>query len=338
MATVITTGLRAVLRLGSRGSAVGQLQTMLNAASVLDRPRAGLTVDESFGPATDAAVRRFQSQERLTADGVVGPATWAALDRRYGGGSPSPSPQPTPAPNVPGAPPLLESTTSPAARTLYLRIDLGNGAASKTGVFLPPSFSPAASSVDVILYLHGHNESGGIDRTWAKPAFRLREALAGSGVNRNVILVAPTLGGHSEAGRLSTGGGDGYIETVLAGVRAHGGGAGGVGSVMLACHSGGGWPMLMMARRMAGHRLRECWGFDCLYNSGDVGWIDWARANPASRLYVHYAGSTADNSRRIAGLARSAGLSNVVIEQAATPVHNDVPLAHFAARLRAAKW
>jgi N-acetyl-anhydromuramyl-L-alanine amidase AmpD len=36
-------------------------------------------IDESFGPATRSAVIAFQRSKRLTADGFVGPKTWAAL-------------------------------------------------------------------------------------------------------------------------------------------------------------------------------------------------------------------------------------------------------------------
>jgi hypothetical protein len=56
-----------------KGGAVERLQTWLNDLGY------GLTVDHAFGPKTDAAVRQFQQAQGLTADGIVGKQTWAAL-------------------------------------------------------------------------------------------------------------------------------------------------------------------------------------------------------------------------------------------------------------------
>ena len=77
-----------VLRRGSRGAAVGRLQTFLKKTGDYSG-----TIDNSFGPATDAAVRRYQGRVGLAQDGSVGPATWAAINagQGLGGGAPAPS-------------------------------------------------------------------------------------------------------------------------------------------------------------------------------------------------------------------------------------------------------
>lgn len=60
---------RPTLRRGARGDLVKQLQTKLQVG-----------VDGNFGPATEAALRQFQRDNRLVPDGIVGPRTWAALE------------------------------------------------------------------------------------------------------------------------------------------------------------------------------------------------------------------------------------------------------------------
>lgn len=57
-----------VIRRGSRGDAVVALQMIL-----------GLPADGMFGPMTEAAVIAFQHKHQLLPDGVVGRATWAAI-------------------------------------------------------------------------------------------------------------------------------------------------------------------------------------------------------------------------------------------------------------------
>ncbi|MFE2021872.1 penicillin-insensitive murein endopeptidase [Streptomyces sp. NPDC059499] len=58
---------------GNRGSDVVALQHLLAAHG---RP---VTVDGAFGSGTQSAVVGFQQSKGLTADGIVGPATWGAL-------------------------------------------------------------------------------------------------------------------------------------------------------------------------------------------------------------------------------------------------------------------
>lgn len=61
------------LREGSSGETVKRLQVALNANG------ASLNVDGDFGPATKAALKKFQADRGLVSDGICGPQSWAAL-------------------------------------------------------------------------------------------------------------------------------------------------------------------------------------------------------------------------------------------------------------------
>lgn len=56
------------LKLNSTGTDVRTLQQYL-----------GITVDGQFGPKTEAAVRKYQTEHNLVADGIVGAKTWASI-------------------------------------------------------------------------------------------------------------------------------------------------------------------------------------------------------------------------------------------------------------------
>jgi peptidoglycan hydrolase-like protein with peptidoglycan-binding domain len=64
---------KVVLRNGMTGGEVKMLQVGLNAKGYR------LVSDGIFGPATDNAVRQFQTDRGLQVDGIVGPRTWSAL-------------------------------------------------------------------------------------------------------------------------------------------------------------------------------------------------------------------------------------------------------------------
>jgi Putative peptidoglycan binding domain len=63
------------LKKGNAGEIVVTLQNLLVEKGYIDRDY----VDGDFGPGTEAAVKQFQTDNSLTADGIVGPATWQVL-------------------------------------------------------------------------------------------------------------------------------------------------------------------------------------------------------------------------------------------------------------------
>ena len=296
-----------------------------------------------------------QTAPRTDTGGFLSDPNYFAVIR-IGGTQPSVPIVPVPTPATPGTrsvPKLIRQESIPPGTTLYVEIDLQIVDKLKiiappiTGIFIPDKYVPGAAA-DLILYLHGFRAEAirrqAIDQYWNSQRFpyaALRDAVNASA--RNVILVAPTLGSRSEAGRLVRPGGlDAYIGQILAALQAYGpyrqtGYAPALGNLILACHSGGGWPMRQLAggsdRALAA--LRECWGYDCTYNRGDDSfWDGWARTRPNAKVYIYYiAGSP---TARLAESLRNKRVPNAIVLPSRDKRHNYVPIAHWQERVHGA--
>lgn len=270
-------------------------------------------------------------------------------------------------PALPAVPPLLHTERTSVGLTLYTQIPLGgeSPASPTTGIFIPQNYR-ATPQVDIILYLHGHHRSPvikgkqpapgyypvtlSIHQYWNAafyPYFAFREGVTAS--NKNVILVAPTLGPRSQAGRLvKPGGFDAYLDQIMAALNAYGSHQylkqpPSIKNIILACHSGGGYPMRQIALSKAVYapRIKECWGFDCTYNTGDdTQWARWAKSNPFSRLFIYSIANspTARLATSLQTQARQQKLSNVLVSKSSTGNHNKVPIAYWESRIKAAPF
>lgn len=73
-----------LLRIGSRGESVRQVQRCLNNVSARQPSIQWLVEDGVFGPKTLAAVIAFQEIFGLVSDGIIGPITWGRLRQECG--------------------------------------------------------------------------------------------------------------------------------------------------------------------------------------------------------------------------------------------------------------
>lgn len=83
------------LKKGSKGPAVTRLQKLLAGAG-----EAISSFDGVFGPATEKAVKAFQTRKKLVSDGIVGAYTWDALEAAQPKPSSPAAPQPVAAPKT----------------------------------------------------------------------------------------------------------------------------------------------------------------------------------------------------------------------------------------------
>ena len=266
------------------------------------------------------------------------------------GGAPTPRPKaPTPS-TVPRVSPCEDPGKNPPGLTICERIPLGgeSPAQALTGIYIPAGYK-LQRNVDLIIYLHGHKIPSGVSTSatiadiWKRPEFRFREELNDSG--KEVILVAPTLGPKSGAWKLTDEkfGLDWYADQVMKVLIARGPYKGVsqqlfVGSIILACHSGGGVPMRQLAQM--NHRysknIIEFWGFDCLYNSGDPALWRTIMTDRNAELSIHFLSSTAANSLNLAGKGRPPiqPPPNIKVERSKAKRHGLVPITHWKEKLQ----
>ena len=134
---------KPVLTKGKTGSAVRELQTLLNQKGF------ACDVDGSFGPATLATVKAFQAANGLAVDGSVGPATWTALLSGSNGSStttpttPTTPEQPSTSnpPDVSGKPVLRKGKTGSAVRELQTLLNQKGFACDVDGSFGPATLA-----------------------------------------------------------------------------------------------------------------------------------------------------------------------------------------------------
>jgi Putative peptidoglycan binding domain len=309
-----------------------------------------LAVDGIMRPQTRSAIQSFQQRHGLATDGDVGQQTERALlaagASQLPGAGASSRPSPTSSASLIGS--LIKSEDTPPASTLYVHIPLGGEHPAKpmTGIFVPAHYRPLPQ-VDLLLYLHGfksQHPGASIDAYWNTrhfPYWPLREGVNAS--RKNVILVAPTLGPRSQTGSFTRPGGfDTFLNQVIAALKQSGPYARvqqppTVGNIILACHSGGGWPMRQLAvgRDRYAMQIRECWGFDCTYNRGDDAvWAQWARLHPAAKLYIYYIANSQTQALSLS--LKRQNVPNVVVERSTARGHNWVPITHWKDRLQSA--
>jgi hypothetical protein len=207
-----------------------------------------------------------------------------------------------------------------------------------TGVYLPPKHSDASNMLNVVIWLHGFYVETPRKLFYGDPA-KIREQVRDS--QKDVVLIAPWLGdgekGQKNAeyngSRTAMGKGnwgeyylDEVLEALAQFLRKRNPASPAtldIKNLVVACHSGGGEAMrnLVAGGGEAGGdlvgtlgkyrpRLKECWGFDCLYhaalpNDDATKWFTWRLLGKDARpLYIFYGPSTLPQSVKLDLVAR----------------------------------
>jgi len=184
-----------------------------------------------------------------------------------------------------------------------------------TAIYVPQNFQPAAET-DLIIYLHGYLDGTpdfikpGGGKVYIPPIqyylnyvkqpntkyFNFREIINQAG--KNVLFVAPTLGGKSQSGNLVKNF-DNYVDQVIWAINEHIfkarkiQGKLNLRNLILTAHSGGGSPMLKIAQQAASKYvplIKSYWGFDSWYQ-GSAPWnliaTDISKNNRPVTIYAY---------------------------------------------------
>lgn len=203
----------------------------------------------------------------------------------------------------------------PAKLTVYPASIVKDHDPNDTGIFFPDKYVPSGT-LDLLVYFHGlptpcgGHASDRIWDFWRSKTFLLREGVNKS--NKNVVLVAPRLRGDKSGLHLDMAA-DEFLKKVVAFIAARvktdpfnwqgtkpstetkDSTGMSIGKLILAAHSGGGSPMLQMARTAKFAKVRECWGFDSMYGSPDQ-WVDWAAQG--GKYFLFWTAEGAINSNK----------------------------------------
>jgi hypothetical protein len=189
----------------------------------------------------------------------------------------------------------------------------GPGWKRPTGVFLPdPSVvSDRHRALTVVLWFHGHRVKD-VPFLFYQEDTRILQAVLGS--KRRIVLVAPHLGwfkskADTDYNASALGGGkttEQYLDQVLDALsqwylstlididlESKPRPKYEIADLYVAGHSGGGEGIISSVASLGAYKdkLRECWGFDCLYGSGQS-WYQWARGRGGIPLYFYYGQGT----------------------------------------------
>jgi hypothetical protein len=191
--------------------------------------------------------------------------------------------------------------------------------ATKTAIFAPKQLNPA-QPIDIIVYLHGHLKDRPGVKTDQQPvaspdiekyltcckSLALTQTIAA--LQKNIILVAPTLGPRSQYGNLVSKF-DSFIEKIFLGINEYVlkqrkiKGSVDLGRLIIASHSGGGGVMLQVAlsgQRYA-KRANAFVGLDSWYQTAES-WIKFANSNSNKKVmgcYSSKSGTAAKTGARL---------------------------------------